>query len=162
LRRDTRWRYSVRCQKATCSGPAARLSQGCRITAGSQIRGTKRLREDTRGHEGPAMRVQEGTGGHVGILEDTAQWRFGTVRPRGQIPGPRPSVPLFELANKRRFSKVLEGRRQLNSGDLAGSHLADALPLDVLKREQKRAARVHGSPWRACGRSGAGRSRYPA
>jgi len=34
--------------------------------------------------------IQEDTGGAAGIRKDTTYGRFGTVRPRVQIPGPRP------------------------------------------------------------------------
>src|SRR5712691_582758 len=46
------------------------------VTAVSRIRGTQRVQEDT--------------GGAAGIRTDTTLGRFGTVRPRVQIPGPRP------------------------------------------------------------------------
>src|SRR5438093_3073003 len=62
----------------------------CRGTAGAQISGTGRLQEDTEGHGGAAVRVQADLCGAGGTLEDTPSTRFGTVRPRVQIPGPRP------------------------------------------------------------------------
>jgi len=55
----------------------------------SRNSGTRRIREDTQGHEQGANQVQEDTGGPAGILKDTSRRRFGTVRPRVQIPGPR-------------------------------------------------------------------------
>ena len=42
------------------------------------------------GHDDRRDRVQEDTGGTGGTREDTRYGRFGTVRPRVQIPGPRP------------------------------------------------------------------------
>jgi hypothetical protein len=59
------------------------------VTAVSRNSGTRRIREDTQGHEQCANQVQEDTGGPAGILKDTSPRRFGTVRPRVQIPGPR-------------------------------------------------------------------------
>src|SRR5450759_1505498 len=60
------------------------------VTAVSRNSGTRRIREDTQGHEQGANQVQEDTGGAARILKDTSPRRFGTVRPRVQIPGPRP------------------------------------------------------------------------
>ena len=70
-------------------------SDGCdlrlpRVTAVSQTPGTARKQEDTQGHDGAANQVQEDTGGAAGMQKDTTPRRFGTVRPRVQIPGPRP------------------------------------------------------------------------
>ena len=59
------------------------------VTAVSRNSGTRRIREDTRGHEQGANQVPEDTGGPAGIRKDTTLGRFGTVRPRVQIPGPR-------------------------------------------------------------------------
>jgi hypothetical protein len=56
----------------------------------SRIRGTRRTQEGTRGHDGAGNGAQEDTGGNTGTQEDTRYGRFGTVRPRVQIPGPRP------------------------------------------------------------------------
>ena len=56
----------------------------------SRIRGTQRIQEDTKGHGEVGGGVLEDTGGAAGIPEDTTLGRFGTVRPRVQIPGPRP------------------------------------------------------------------------
>src|SRR6266702_6275140 len=61
-----------------------------RVTDVSRIRGTRRIREDTRGHDGERNRVQGDTGGTGWTREDTTYVGFGTVRPRVQIPGPRP------------------------------------------------------------------------
>src|SRR5437879_10083982 len=58
----------------------------------SRIRGTRRKREDTGGHEGRRNRVQEDIVGNGGTWEDTTYAEFGTVRPRVQIPGPRPKI----------------------------------------------------------------------
>jgi hypothetical protein len=60
------------------------------VTAVSRNSGTRRIREDTQGQEQGANQVQEDTGGPEGNLKDTSRRRFGTVRPRVQIPGPRP------------------------------------------------------------------------
>jgi hypothetical protein len=60
------------------------------VTAVSRNSGTRRIREDTQGHEQGANQGQEDTGGPAGILKDTSPRRFGTVRPRVRIPGPRP------------------------------------------------------------------------
>src|SRR5438045_9405891 len=60
------------------------------ITDMSRIRRTRRTHEDTSGHDDPRNHVQEDTGGHVGTRADTTYAGFGTVRPRVQIPGPRP------------------------------------------------------------------------
>src|SRR6266849_399026 len=59
------------------------------VTAVSRNSGTRRIREDTQGHEQGANQVQEDTQGTAGIRKDTPLCRFGTVRPRVQIPGPR-------------------------------------------------------------------------
>ncbi len=48
----------------------------------SRIRGTRRKREDTGGHEGRRNRVQEDTGGTGRTREDTIYAGFGTVRPK--------------------------------------------------------------------------------
>jgi hypothetical protein len=56
----------------------------------SRIRGTRRTRKDTEGHDGARKCVQEDTGGTGGTREDTGYVGFGTVRPRVEIPGPRP------------------------------------------------------------------------
>src|SRR5437870_573836 len=61
------------------------------VTAVSRNSGTRRIREDTQGHDQGANQAQEDTGGPAGIRKDTTLGRFGTVRPRVQIPGPRPS-----------------------------------------------------------------------
>src|SRR5579859_3690075 len=45
-------------------------------------------------HAEALTRLQENTGGTERTRKDTPQCRFGTVRPRVQIPGPR---PVFEL-----------------------------------------------------------------
>ena len=56
----------------------------------SRIHGTRRIREVTGGHDEDPIRVQEEPRGHHRTREDTLLRRFGTVRPRVQIPGPRP------------------------------------------------------------------------
>src|SRR5712692_3672127 len=76
------------------------------VTAVSRNCGTRRIREDTQGHDQAANQVQEDTGGPAGIRKDTASCRFGTVRPRGQIPGPRPisssKSPILDVIRSRR------------------------------------------------------------
>ena len=65
----------------------------------SRIHGTRRIHEVTGGHEEDPIRVQEEPRGHHRTREDTPLRRFGTVRPRVQIPRPRPvSVFGFEFA----------------------------------------------------------------
>src|SRR2546430_6177111 len=62
-----------------------------RVTDVSRIRGTRRSQEDTTGHDDARNQVREDTGGHGRTREDTTYAGFGTVRPRVQIPGPRPT-----------------------------------------------------------------------
>src|SRR6266704_1996669 len=52
-------------------GRAMALDVRGEITAVSRIRGTKRILEDTRGHDGPPIRVLECTRGHGGVLPAT-------------------------------------------------------------------------------------------
>ncbi len=66
------------------------VSEPLEVTAVSRIRGTQRIQEDTKGHGEVGGGVLEDTGGAAGIPEDTTLGRFGTVRPRVQIPRPRP------------------------------------------------------------------------
>src|ERR1700694_662960 len=61
------------------------------VTAVSRNSGTRRIREDTQGHDQGANKAQEDSGGAAGIRKDTTLGRFGTVRPRVQIPRPRPT-----------------------------------------------------------------------
>jgi hypothetical protein len=63
----------------------SRVSQPCHALA--EPGGYRRSQEDTK--KDPT-RVQEEPRGPYRTREDTASRRFGTVRPRGQIPGPRP------------------------------------------------------------------------
>src|SRR6266550_7575458 len=70
------------------------VSEPLEVTAVSRIHGTRRIHEVTGGHEEDPFRVQEEPSGHHRTREDTPLRRFGTVRPRVQIPGPR---PFFEL-----------------------------------------------------------------
>src|SRR2546426_5844349 len=76
------------------------------VTAVSRNSGTRRIREETQGHDQGANQVQENTGGPAGILKDTSPRRFGTVRPRVQIPGPRPisssKSPILDVIRSRR------------------------------------------------------------
>ncbi len=66
------------------------VSEPLEVTAVSRIHGTRRIHEVTGGHEEDPIRVQEEPRGHHRTREDTPLRRFGTVRPRVQIPGPRP------------------------------------------------------------------------
>ena len=93
---DTR-RRDERLEAASRPGLISDLS---RITAVSRIRGTRRIRQDTQGHVEAANQVQEDTGGAAGILKDTSLCRFGTVRPRVQIPGP-PTIFVFKIGDFR-------------------------------------------------------------
>jgi hypothetical protein len=52
------------------------------VTAVSRNSGTRRIREDTQGHDQGANQAQEDTGGAAGIRKDTTLGRFGTVRPK--------------------------------------------------------------------------------
>ena len=60
----------------------------------SRIHGTRRIHEVTVGQEEDPIRVLEEPGGHHRRRKDVPVRRFGTVRPRVQIPGPR---PVFEF-----------------------------------------------------------------
>jgi hypothetical protein len=71
----------------------------------SRNSGTRRIREDTQGHDQGAYQVQEDTGGPAGILQDTSPRRFGTVRPRVSNPGP-PTNFEFKIADFRRRRKT--------------------------------------------------------
>ena len=68
------------------------------VTAVSRIHGARRIHEVTRGHEEDPFRVQEEPRGHRRTRADTPLRRFGTVRPRVQIPGPRPFPTLNEVS----------------------------------------------------------------
>jgi len=71
------------------AGPNQRLrKRPRRITAVSRILGTRGLQTVTRGQEGTGTRVQEASCGVGGTRVDTQSRRFGTVRPRVQIPAP--------------------------------------------------------------------------
>src|SRR6266849_5707702 len=87
-------RRLIRSGRARLALPIDRLLTSFRITAVSRSRGTRRIQEVTGGHEEHRARVQEEPCGPHRTREDTASRRFGTVRPRVQIPGPR---PFFEL-----------------------------------------------------------------
>jgi len=58
----------------------------------SRIHGTRRIHEVTGGQEEDPIRVLEEPRGHHRTRKDTPVRRFGTVRPRVQIPGPRPKI----------------------------------------------------------------------
>jgi HEAT repeats len=62
----------------------------CRVTAGSQSPGIGRVLRVTKGHQPGRFRIREDDTGVCRTPEDTSPPRFGTVRPRVQIPGPRP------------------------------------------------------------------------
>src|SRR5712691_6785829 len=83
-------RRLIRSGRARLAQPIDRLLTCFRITAVSRTRGTRRIQEVTGGHEEHRARVQEEPCGPHRTREDTASRRFGTVRPRVQIPGPRP------------------------------------------------------------------------
>ena len=83
------------------------------VTAVSRNSGTRRIREDTQGHDQGANQAQEDTGGAAGIRKDTTLGRFGTVRPRVQIPGPRP------ILNSNPMIPAFDGGRRVT----AGSHI---------------------------------------
>src|ERR1700675_3617714 len=89
------------------------------VTAVSRNSGTSRIREDTQGHDKGANQVQEDTGGAAGILKDTSPPRFGTVRPRVQISGPRP-ISEFRFA-----------LGALNSARTAGPHGFQPCAIDL-------------------------------
>ena len=76
------------------------------VTDVSRNSGTRRTPEDTHGHDRGANHVQGDTVGPAGILKDTSLRRFGTVRLRVQIPGPRPF-----LYSKPAISGVVRSRR---------------------------------------------------
>ena len=61
-----------------------------RITAVSRIPGIGRLQEVTKGRPAGRFRIRKANAGVCRTQEDTPPTRFGTVRPRVQIPGPRP------------------------------------------------------------------------
>ena len=87
-----------------CMSRSSSIRASC-VTAVSRIRGTHGTQEDTGGHEEDSVQVREEPSGHYRTREDTAIARFGTVRPRVQIPGPR---PFFEF--KTRFSRPTRWR----------------------------------------------------
>ena len=70
--------------------PTGLIHEIGRITAVSRIPGTGRLLEVTKGHQPGQFRIRLDAAGASRTPEDTALTRFGTVRPRVQIPGPRP------------------------------------------------------------------------
>jgi hypothetical protein len=76
---------------STCSRGWA-LGRIGEVTAVSRIRRTQRIQEVTGGHDEDQLRVRKEPRGHQRTREDTTLRRFGTVRPRVQIPGPRPKI----------------------------------------------------------------------
>ena len=96
------------------------VSEPLEVTAVSRIHRTRRIHEVTGGHEEDPIRVQEEPRGHHGTREDTRLCRFGTVRPRVQIPGPRPvfefrTVKCRYTASERRSRGVTGRSRRLPS-----------------------------------------------
>src|ERR1700694_3090714 len=77
-----------------------------RVTAGSQSPGIGRVFEVTKGHQPGRFRIREDVTGVCRTPEDTSSPRFGTVRPRVQIPGPRPF-----LYSESAISEVVWSRR---------------------------------------------------
>jgi hypothetical protein len=69
----------------------------CRVTAGSQSPGIGRVLQVTKGHQPGRFRIREDDTGVCRTPEDTSPPRFGTVRPRVQIPGPRPISELKSI-----------------------------------------------------------------
>jgi hypothetical protein len=66
--------------ESMAAGPTPWLDLSTKVTAVSRTHGTRRIREDTRGHDGAANHVQEATEGTAGARKDTPLCRFGTVR----------------------------------------------------------------------------------
>src|SRR5438309_289680 len=95
--------------------PATRstFNIACRVTAGSHIPRTERSPAVTSGHAGVEICIQEEHGGYGRIWPDTPSRRFGTVRPRVQIPGPRP-VPY----SKSTISGVVHSRGTISWGTI--------------------------------------------
>jgi hypothetical protein len=85
----------------------------------SRIRGTGRTREDTEGHEGGRVWVQEDTAGTLGTLEDTRHAGFGTVRQFAAhvAPGARAKVRRwFRHRTGRNWSNVINGCAPVGRG----------------------------------------------
>ena len=106
-RRDGRARWNVRCHAGQIedqrrqgagtdvSDPLQDAQLGrSRVTAGSQSPGIGRVLRVTKGHQPGRFRIREDVTGVCRTREDTSSPRFGTVRPRVQIPGPRPKSDL--------------------------------------------------------------------
>src|SRR5258708_7863354 len=75
------------------------------VTAVSRNSGTRRIREDTQGHEQGANQVQEDTQGTAGIRKDAPLCRFGLrARLMGAAakPATKPGRPLSSHASVRR------------------------------------------------------------
>ena len=87
----------IRRARMNCARPRRGPVSTDRVTDLSRIRGTSRTREDIEGHDRAATGVRKDPGGTSGTREDTTYVGFGTVRPRVQIPGPRPSFALRVL-----------------------------------------------------------------
>jgi len=91
----------------------------------SRIHGTRGIREVTGGHEEDPIREQEEPRGHHRTRKDTPLRRFGTVRPRVQIPGPRPFLysksAIFESLGSHLHSAVSQfPEEQPNRGAVNG------------------------------------------
>ena len=109
----------------------SQFSEPLEVTAVSRIRGTKRIQEITRGHEQDLDRVQEEPCGHRRTREDLASRRFGTVRPRVQIPGPRPD---FEFRSVRwGFMQGAPGRPRVTAVSQILENSAAAARLRVVR-----------------------------
>jgi len=83
------WRKALRSPSPSMS-MASPATDYRRVTGVSRIRATWRTQKHTQGHDGGRNWEQEDTRGNGGTREDTTYAGFGTVRPRVQIPGPRP------------------------------------------------------------------------
>ena len=89
-RANQRERVGLGASGTGLAGDTSRVDGSTVSQMWSRIRGTRRSQEDTTGHDDARNQVQEDTGGHGRTREDTTYAGFGTVRPRVQIPGPRP------------------------------------------------------------------------
>ena len=90
-RANQRERVGLGASGTGLAGDTSRVDGSTVSQMWSRIRGTRRSQEDTTGHDDARNQVQEDTGGHGRTREDTTYAGFGTVRPRVQIPGPRPT-----------------------------------------------------------------------
>ena len=105
-RANQRERVGLGASGTGLAGDTSRVDGSTVSQMWSRIRGTRRSQEDTTGHDDARNQVQEDTGGHGGIREDTRYAGFGTVRPRVQIPGPRPNPLRARRAKRLDFGRV--------------------------------------------------------